>query len=214
MLDDRLDTTMPKRVRDRQAHQGLPGGREHLTVCTVDQHEALHHLGVPRGDLKADLHAHRPADKMGPFDALGLEDRPRVGRMGRDPERPWVRGARRVEEPAIIPRDEANSVGERVEQGQPRVEPTAEAIGEHHGLGAVADDLLREKLLEWLEAHSTVSERKAEPTGDAPSKDAKPAKGEKAAKEEKAAKGAKEEKAEKAGKGEKASRTATPEDDA
>ena len=80
--------------------------------------------------------------------------------------------------------------------------------------GAVADDLLREKLLEWLEAHSTVSEREAEPTGDAPSKDAKPAKGEKAAKEQKAAKAAKEEKAEKAGKGEKASRTATPEDDA
>jgi trigger factor len=80
--------------------------------------------------------------------------------------------------------------------------------------GAVADDLLREKLLEWLEAHSTVSERESEPTADAPSKDAKPAKGDKTAKEEKAAKPAKEEKAEKAGKGEKASQTAKPEDDA
>jgi trigger factor len=80
--------------------------------------------------------------------------------------------------------------------------------------GAVADDLLREKLLEWLEAHSTVSERESEPTADAPSKDAKPAKGDKTAKEEKAAKPAKEETAEKAGKGEKASRAAKPEDDA
>ena len=71
--------------------------------------------------------------------------------------------------------------------------------------GAVADDLLREKLLEWLEAHSSVSERESEPTADAPSKDAKPAKGDKTPNEEKA---------ETAGKGEKASRTAKPEEDA
>ncbi|MFO0038141.1 MAG: trigger factor [Synechococcaceae cyanobacterium] len=83
--------------------------------------------------------------------------------------------------------------------------------------GAVADDLLREKLLEWLEAHSTVTEREPEATADATTKAAKPAKGEKASKREEPEKAPKGEKAEKASKGEKGSRTAKPakpEDDA
>ncbi|MFM7266037.1 MAG: trigger factor [Cyanobium sp.] len=48
--------------------------------------------------------------------------------------------------------------------------------------GAVADDLLREKLLEWLEAHSTVTEREPGASDDANKaspEEAKPAKGEK-----------------------------------
>jgi trigger factor len=87
--------------------------------------------------------------------------------------------------------------------------------------GAVADDLLREKLLEWLEAHSTVTEREpeatADATADATTKAGKPAKGEKASKREEPEKSPKGEKAEKASKGEKGSRTAKPakpEDDA
>ena len=83
--------------------------------------------------------------------------------------------------------------------------------------GAVADDLLREKLLEWLEAHSTVTEREPEATADATTKAGKPAKGEKASKGEEPEKAPKGEKAEKASKGEKGSRTAKPakpEDDA
>jgi trigger factor len=67
--------------------------------------------------------------------------------------------------------------------------------------GAVADDLLREKLLEWLEAHSTVTEREPEATADAPTKEGKPAK---------RAKASKGEEPEKASKGEKGSRTAKP----
>ena len=80
--------------------------------------------------------------------------------------------------------------------------------------GAVADDLLREKLLEWLEAHSTVTEREPAPSDDATPatpKEAKPAKAEKAAKEDKADKAAK---AEKAGKGEKGAKATKPEADA
>ncbi|MEB3171469.1 MAG: trigger factor [Synechococcaceae cyanobacterium] len=80
--------------------------------------------------------------------------------------------------------------------------------------GAVADDLLREKLLEWLEAHSTVTEREPAPSDDATPatpKEAKPAKAEKASKEDKADKAAK---AEKAGKGEKGAKATKPEADA
>jgi trigger factor len=65
---------------------------------------------------------------------------------------------------------------------------------------AVADDLLRDKLLAWLEANSTVSERAPEANADADAASAKP---DKASPTGKASKADKAEKAEKGGKSEK-----------
>lgn len=73
---------------------------------------------------------------------------------------------------------------------------------------AVADDLLREKLLEWLEANSTVTEREPAASEEGTPKAAKPPKEDKAAKADKVAK------AEKAGKGDKGGKASKPEADA